>query len=246
MNFTKFFDVKSPISENTINNYNNAGIDVFFPRMSKEFLKALILQNIDIFGTLFYVNFKYTNINMDQIYNTKPLLVNEEGLKDMVYNKFVEWLEENYKNNLKSIIIGIYSIFSDEESQVRLYEYDFKTKESIIYQPIQIPLGLGFDIPKGMYLDLRSKSGNFKNGWFSITGLIDSCYTYGCGVQLIPMNKYKHVTIDEDEKISQIVMLENKEIFRLEEISLDEWNNNPIINNKRNKRIGGFGSTGKF
>ncbi len=103
-------------------------------------------------------------------------------------------------------------------------------------------MGFSINIPKGYYFDIRSKSSNFKNGWASITGLIDSGYTYSWGVQLKPDDQV--VSIEPDEKVSQIVMLENKEIFEFEEVPLAVWEDSEIIKEKRNWRTGGFGSTG--
>lgn len=127
-----------------------------------------------------------------------------------------------------------------------LISYNFRDKEYQIYDDIQIPTGIGIDIPEGYHLVNRSKSSNFKNNFTSVEGLIDFNYTYGMGIQLILLDKYSNVTLKPDEKVSQILLEKSNPITKLDFIPLEEWNELETIKQKRNQRSGGFGSTTKY
>lgn len=118
-------------------------------------------------------------------------------------------------------------------------EYSFWNK-------IQIPAGIGLLIPEDYYVDLRSKSGNFKYDYTSIMGLIDGDYTYSMGVQIVPLTKGSIIKLKPDEKFAQIILKKSYPIAEMIEIPLKEWDSNPEVIERRKTRQGGFGHTGKF
>lgn len=126
-----------------------------------------------------------------------------------------------------------------------------------IFEPIQIPTGIGILIPNMFYATVDSKSSNFKLGWTEIQGKIDMNYTYGMGVQIIPL-KYEnnkniafgnldYCEIVEDQKFAQLIMHEAVPILEMQEIPLNDWENSKEVNKLRGVRAGGFGNgTGKM
>lgn len=122
---------------------------------------------------------------------------------------------------------------------------DFDGKQIKIFRKIQIPSGIGIIIPEGYHMDLRSKSGNFKNGFTSITGLIDEDYTYSFGIQIKPLED-STIYLEQDEKVSQIVLHKSNFIAKFEEVELELWDKLPEVQIRRRTRTGGFGHTGKF
>lgn len=113
----------------------------------------------------------------------------------------------------------------------------------IISAPLQIPTGIGMDIPDWAWCEVRTKSSNFTNAYTEVHGTVDMNYTYGVGVQIFPCDNVK---IKTDEKFSQLVFHEAVPVMQISEVSQEDWNNLEKIKYKREKRIGGFGSTGKF
>lgn len=197
INFVKFFPVESPITDYITGVPNNAGIDIYMPKPTLDFVNAILKSNEN-------VKAKVTGITSDT---------------------------ENIIQNF---------CISDESGETIL---TYMGGKYYIYQNIQIPSGLGLLIPSGYYVDLRSKSSNFKNYYTSIMGLIDSPYTYGMSVQI---HIFDSVEILPDEKFAQFILKKSYEISILKELSLDDWNNNPEVKLKRIKRTGGFGTTGKL
>lgn len=164
-----------------------------------------------------------------------------------------------YESNKK--LYGDLYILKDESKESIYYEFksyctdilimqiseNKKTKE-VVYQiseSIQIPTGIGMLIPENVWAEVRSKSSNFSLGFSEVHGTIDMNYTYGCGVQLIPITN-SSILLKEDQKLTQIVFHEAVPILKTEEISLNDWNNLDEVINKRGTRTGGFGSTGKM
>lgn len=198
--FTKFFDVQSPIAEAIDGSFNNAGIDVYFPRPTVEFIQGILSSNKD----LLIIQYNYND-------------------KTNYYDSFVI-VDKSENKIFLTFVNGIYKI----------------------YKTMQIPTGIGLLIPAGYHVDLRSKSGLFKNGYTEITGLIDNIYTYGMGVQIVKFPEQEIVEIKTDQKFAQFVMLKTEEITQMEEVKQVDWNNLDEVKLKRNMRTGGFGSTGNF
>ncbi|MCK9415719.1 hypothetical protein M0Q97_03550 [Candidatus Dojkabacteria bacterium] len=197
LNFTKFFDVKSPIGiEQREKEDLSIGIDLFMPNPTEEFFNQILNANKE----------KYFRL------------------------KFIE--------NDGFIII-------DKGNHKILIRYNYRENEYNIYDDIQIPSGIGIDIPEGYHLVNRSKSSNFKNNFTSIEGLIDYNYTFGMGIQLIVLDKTV-ITLKPEEKISQILLEKSNPITKFNYITLNEWDKLKSIKEKRNQRSGGFGSTTKF
>lgn len=203
LQITKFFDVKTPVGVNqrgeSLSNYS-IGIDLYMPRITKQFLDALIEANKKLYSNLDYLE-------------EKEIIHIRAGIDDKY---------------------SIASIHKDSESNKGKF---------IIDNTIQIPTGIGMNIPAWLWCEARTKSSNFQNKWTEVHGTIDMNYTYGIGVQIIPLSE---ITIESDQKFTQLVFHEAVPVLEIDEVSQDDWNNLPDVINKRGTRIGGFGSTGKF
>lgn len=216
LQITKFFDVKTPVGINqrgeSLDNYS-IGIDLYFPRFTKEFFNALMEANKKL----------YPEIN----YSVVPA------------NNFTK--ETEY-----------IAICDGEDLLAKIYQYtDLETSETsskgrmiFIDGMLQIPTGIGMNIPAWAWAELRTKSSNYQLGWSEVHGTIDMNYTYGMGVQMLICKD--NLEIQSDQKFAQIVFHEAVPVLNIEEVSQSDWNNNQEIINKRTKRIGGFGTTGKF
>lgn len=208
LQFTKFFDVKSPIIEYIENGYNNAGIDIYMPRPTKEFYDALLKANEKI------------------VSEKQSVLVTFDDTKE----------------------VSSFGIYKGKGTCYPLMTY--KDGNYDIYGKIQIPIGISILIPKDHYIDLRSKSSNFKNEFSSVTGLIDCNYTFSWSVQMHFLKSDedwgKIVQIKVDEKLAQFILKKSEPIIELGEIPLLEWEKLDDVLARREKRIGGYGSTGKF
>ena len=122
-------------------------------------------------------------------------------------------------------------------------EYSETDGTLIISAPLQIPTGIGMNIPDWVWCEVRTKSSNFSNAYTEVHGTVDMNYTYGVGVQILPCDDVK---IKTDEKFSQLVFHEAVPVMQISEVFQEDWNNMEEIKYKREKRTGGFGSTGKF
>lgn len=130
-----------------------------------------------------------------------------------------------------------------------------------VYQAIQIPTGIGILLPQNCYALVDSKSSNFKLGWTEVTGKIDMNYTYGMGVQLIPIevknaaklpvynysqNGHGYFTLQQDQKFAQLIIREAVPVLEMQEVELNDWNQSYEVQKLRQVRTGGFGSEGKL
>lgn len=128
-------------------------------------------------------------------------------------------------------------IFERKEEQAKLLN---------IYYPFTVPTGIGILLPQNKWCSLNSKSSNFNNKYTVVHGTIDMNYTYGCGVQIIPLPLPSGMvtTISEDQKFAQLIIHSANPIQKMIEIDSDEWNEMEEIQYLRGIRTGGFGSTG--
>jgi dUTPase len=179
---------------------------------------------------------EYQSIGVD-IYMPKPTMGFVEALIASNADTIVSGLVKDRKTNLVQS-------FAIQRKSETLLRYTFEG-EYHIFNDIQIPSGIGLLIPQGFYVDLRSKSSNFKNGFTSITGLIDEDYTYGMGIQIVLLNGAT-IILKPDEKVSQLVLKKSYEIHHFNEIPLTNWDKLKDVNDRRKSRSGGFGHTGKF
>lgn len=169
-------------------------------------------------------------------FRLKFLEANQEMYDLKMYNSLEDGI-------MKTVFQGkIADVFS---KTIMTIETNMSTKKSKynIYHSCQIPTGVGFEFPKDFWGEVRSKSSNFKNGFTVVHGTIDMNYTYGVGVQLIPLNHI--VTIESEQKIAQII-IQKSEPISFEEVDLKEFESSELVSTYRNIRTGGFGSTGKF
>ncbi len=113
----------------------------------------------------------------------------------------------------------------------------------VIYNPIQIPTGIGMLIPDNLWCEVRTKSSNFTYHWTEVHGTVDMNYTYGVGVQLIP---HETVTIEIDQKFAQLVFHEAVPVCNITELTPEEFTSINTVQYRRGIRTGGFGSTGAF
>jgi dUTP pyrophosphatase len=115
--------------------------------------------------------------------------------------------------------------------------FDFYSINDIILQSgkvTKIPIGLAFEIPKGFFLQIVSRSGLASKGIYNLTGTIDS--DYRGEIHLMVFNTTsQEFKIERGDRIAQGLLLP---IFRAE---FKEVNN--LSETKRGE--GGFHSTGK-
>lgn len=164
-------------------------------------------------------------------------------------NEFIDaFFESNkkiYPNLIKSIVDNRI-FFTDSETHDFYAKIYMHQKSLVIYKPIHIPTGIGFIIPREYYITVKSKSSNFNNNFTVVEGTIDMNYTYGCGVQLIPILQNKDVKLVENQKIAQFIVQKATPVLNINFIELEQFEKQEEVIYKRNVRTGGFGSTGKF
>lgn len=122
-------------------------------------------------------------------------------------------------------------------------EYSKTNGTITFFSMLQIPTGIGMNIPNWVWCEVRTKSSNFQNGYTEVHGTVDMNYTYGVGVQICPCDELQIAT---DAKFSQLVFHEAVPVMKILEVSQKDWNNKEEIKYKREKRTGGFGSSGTF
>ena len=136
--------------------------------------------------------------------------------------------------------------FKNKQSHELYMEYNFDNGKYWILRHIQIPTGIAMLIPDDYWVEIRSKSSNFKNNFTIVHGTVDMNYTYGMGAQLMLLNPDAYVVLAEDQKICQVVFHKAVPILNFSEVKQEDWDNDPEVYKKRTVRVGGFGSTGKF
>lgn len=136
--------------------------------------------------------------------------------------------------------------FKDKSSHELYMEYNFDNGKYWILRHIQIPTGIAMLIPDDYWVEIRSKSSNFKNNFTIVHGTVDMNYTYGMGAQLMLLNPDIYVVLAEDQKICQIVFHKAVPVLNFSEVKQEDWDKDPEVYKKRTVRVGGFGSTGKF
>jgi dUTPase len=167
--------------------------------------------------------------------------------------EFVDAILESNKNlNLrlgeipgKEFDSTLFSIYLDTNDDV--YNFlEFKNNKYFIYHDIQIPTGLGLLIPKEYYVTVNSKSSNFAMGYSVVEGFIDCNYTYGMSVQIKKSINYNPIELEPNQKFAQLILKKSEFVNTMNEMKMDEWNIHPEVIKRREIRIGGFGSTGKY
>lgn len=135
--------------------------------------------------------------------------------------------------------------FLDDNDNCIMMVKDNHRAEYTIYKPIQIPTGIGVMIPANCWAEMCTKSSNFTLGYGQNEGKIDMNYTYGMSVQLFPINNMV-INLESEQKFAQLIFHEAVPIIKTSELNREEWDNHPVIADRRKKRTGGFGHTGKF
>lgn len=136
--------------------------------------------------------------------------------------------------------------FKDKSSHELYMEYNFDNGKYWILRHIQIPTGIAMLIPDDYWVEIRSKSSNFKNNFTIVHGMVDMNYTYGMGAQLMLLNPDLYVVLAEDQKICQVVFHKAVPVLNFSEVKQEDWDRDSEVYKKRTVRVGGFGSTGKF
>ena len=132
--------------------------------------------------------------------------------------------------------------FKDKSSHELFMEYNFDNGKYWILRHIQIPTGIAMLIPDDYWVEIRSKSSNFKNNFTIVHGTVDMNYTYGMGAQLMLLNPDRYVVLAEDQKICQIVFHKAVPVLNFSEVKQEDWDNDPEVYKKRTVRVGGFGN----
>lgn len=174
-------------------------------------------------------------------FRSEFLKVNGEIYKGLQMN-----VSENSERRITEFVYPGYIDDLNCNCLLMTIETDLKENKSEfnIYQNCQIPSGIGFVLDPVIWLEVRSKSSNFKNSFTVVHGTVDHNYTYGVGIQLILL--CDKITLESDQKIAQVVLHKAEAIEHIETIKLDSFESLDEVKNYRKKRTGGFGSTGVF
>lgn len=163
-----------------------------------------------------------------------------------IYKGLTVNISESTESRLTEFVYPRYIGDRDCNCVLMTINTDLKENKSefTIYQNCQIPSGIGFVLDPSVWLEVRSKSSNFKNSFTVVHGTVDHNYTYGTGIQLILLRD--KITLESDQKIAQVVLHKAEPIETIEEVQLKDFENLEEVNKYRTKRTGGFGSGGKF
>lgn len=116
--------------------------------------------------------------------------------------------------------------------------YDLRTPSNQIvpaHESAVIDTGVHFEIPKGYYGKLESKSGlNVNHGVVCLGGVIDSGYTGSVMVKLYNLSDYDYI-FSKGDKVVQIIFLRH---ISPEMVLVDKFK-------ETNRGNNGFGSSGK-
>lgn len=223
LQITKFFDVKTPVGISQrgedLTNYS-IGVDLYMPKFTEKFLQALKDVNKKLYPNLNYQKHYISDTIKEPEYCDQILICNGDELV----------AEINYYPTLRN----------DNNEIIRYSETNGKIT---FFSMLQIPTGIGMLIPNWVWCEVRTKSSNFQNGFTEVHGTVDMNYTYGVGVQICPSDELQIVT---NEKFSQLVFHEAVPVMEITVVSQKDWNTIDEVIYKREKRTGGFGSTGKF
>jgi dUTPase len=244
LDFTKYFDVKSPkgvfqnsdlkkypyLNNDPIFDQNildwSMGVDLYMPRPTIDFAFAIFnayIQKTDV-ATAKLRYWSVSDINHVEEYDYS----------------YTDETNKNTKRKIKTIEGPIeFQIYSNRREVIN---YNFVNNVYTLLDNFQIPLGLAFIITEGYGLYTDSKSGNFKKGYTFVPGKIDENYTYGVTGQLLLIDNLP-VLIKPDEKLCQLIMKKVEHIVLLQELTFHEFQEKQEVKNKRNIRVGGFGST---
>ena len=166
---------------------------------------------------------------------------------DLFMPKFTkEFIEAVLASNtqLEYELEGEVGTFKHKGSLELFMKYNFNTREYVLFKNIQIPTGIAMLIPDDYWVEIRSKSSNFKNNFTIVHGTVDMNYTYGMGAQIVLLDSWP--TIAEDQKICQVVFHKAVPVLNFSEVKQEEWDNDPEVYKQRTVRVGGCGSTGIF
>jgi dUTPase len=245
LDYVKFFDVKSPkgvidkahddgkiidhsYDFSSITYYDidwSIGVDLYMPRPTQAFI-------IELFKTFC----KKVHVNEAQLSIWSSDNISKAYKYNYAHNKGESWPTDILTGNLEFCITV--------ERYRKVIEFNFLKYLYSIYTDIQIPMGIGFDIPEGYYLVVDSKSGSFSKGFTIVPGKIDENYTYGTGAQILLIDNLP-ITIKPDEKVEQLILKKAEYIGVMNELSMEDYEKIPRVQERRRVRTGGFGSTDK-
>lgn len=117
--------------------------------------------------------------------------------------------------------------------------YDVRCGEEFSIMPGKtktVDTGISFELPDGIYVDVRGKSGINGRGILCHMGLVDTGYRNSIKVCLTNLS-YKKQRFEKGEKVAQIVFRKELEVF------LKKVDN---IDTETERGLKGFGSTGRF
>lgn len=109
-----------------------------------------------------------------------------------------------------------------------------------------IPSGITLDYPANIYGTIENRSSNWKRDILVQRDICDNSYTGdGHVTQCIKTNPNMVIVLRPGERISQLVLHNLVDIDEPQFITYEEFQKLVTVNNKRNHRDGGFGSSGK-
>lgn len=142
--------------------------------------------------------------------------------------------------------LGVIKIFLEEGAKkpAKAHEsdagYDVYSREHAVIkggESKSFDVGVHFDIPKGFYVEICSKSGLNVNHNLTTTGIIDAGYTGSIVVKLYNHGKTDYV-VDQGDKIAQIIFKRHESPALVQVSEIREFC-------ESERGANGFGSSGR-
>lgn len=108
---------------------------------------------------------------------------------------------------------------------------------------ISIPTGLQLLLPKNVWGEMCNRSSNFGKNLNVVIGYVDNTYTYGTAFQVHPINFKNTIVLEPETRIAQLILRPQIKPLYVHN-SFESFENDHLTINNREKRSGGFGSTG--
>lgn len=171
----------------------------------------------DMYLPKFDMNFLYAIKEKNTKLSHRDLILKQDGTQEVLA---VSIFDEN------GVVIMIYSLNT------------FK-----IFRPIAIPTGIQFLMPEGYWGEMCNRSSNFSKNLNVVTGYIDNTYTFGSAFQINPIDFSIPIYLEAETRIAQLILRPQIKPSNVHH-NFEHFENCQNVIENRQKRAGGFGSTG--
>lgn len=222
LNTTKVLDVQSM----KFGSEHDAGYDMYVPKFTTEFLKALL-----------------THPSNKKINTFLCVLDNGDTVDN--FAKLAEF----------ELVFEIESLFLYETVNVenpsngdRIHTrstpvLSYQNKTINVFDLVSIPTGLQLLLPKNVWGEMCNRSSNFAKNLNVVIGYIDNPYTYLTAFQIHPINFGKPAVFEAETRIAQLILRPHIKPLYIHH-SYQSFEEDSTVKYRREKRDGGFGSTG--